>query len=54
MLITVELDELNFERIQNYVSLAGLDWQLYWRDPWYKICLIECSEKDSTWIELLA
>lgn len=51
---TVELSELNQDRIEDYVSQSGLSWRLFRSPPDYNFGLVVCNREQAVWLELLA
>lgn len=53
MLVTIELTAHNHSRIEDYVVAFGLGYHLYYYQPDRAVCLVECSELQSSWLALL-
>ena len=54
MLATIELNDSNESRIDSYVYTRGLRSYMYLSDPYYRVCLVECSSWDYCCLMLLS
>jgi len=53
MLLTLELNDVNSERVYNYIQLRAIPCRIYCDLPYYHICLVRCSSSDCSWLALL-
>jgi hypothetical protein len=50
---TLELDDINADRVFGYLQCRCLDYHLYYSEPHYRVCLVLCSGVDRSMLALL-
>ena len=51
--LTLDIEDSSWPRIQDYISLRSLECYIYYREPYYRICLVRCAHWDRVWLSLL-
>jgi hypothetical protein len=53
MLVTLELNDVNSDRVYTYLSARSIPFRILCDLPHYHVCLVSCTDRQCSWLALL-